>query len=48
MAAQGHTPISKRKIDCYEKGSDYVAGAETPGNSATTDRVRTILLAEEY
>lgn len=36
------------KIDTYEKGSDYSAGAETPDNPATTDRVLTIMLAEEY
>jgi hypothetical protein len=36
------------KIECYEKGSDYTAGAETPENSETTDRVLTIMLAEEY
>ena len=36
------------KIDCYEKGSDYQAGAETPENPATTDRVLTIMLADEY
>jgi hypothetical protein len=36
------------KIDCYEKGSDYSAGAETPDNPATTDRVLTVMLAEEY
>ena len=36
------------KIDAYEKGSDYSAGAETPDNPATTDRVLTVMLAEEY
>ena len=29
------------KIDCYEKGSDYEAGADTPDNPATTSRVLT-------
>jgi len=36
------------KIDCYEKGSDYTAGAETPETVETTDRVLTIMLASEY
>jgi hypothetical protein len=36
------------KIDCYEKGSDYSAGAETPDKAETTDRVLTIMLASEY
>ena len=36
------------KIDCYEKGSEYAAGAETPHDPATTDRVLTIMLADEY
>lgn len=36
------------KIGCYEKGSDYAAGAETPDNPATTDRLLTIMLAGEY
>ena len=36
------------KIDCYEKGSDYMAGAETPDRPETTDRVLTIMLASEY
>ena len=36
------------KIDYFEKGSDYMAGAETPDDRATTDRVLTIMLAEEY
>ena len=36
------------KIDYFEKGTDYLAGAETPENSATTDRLLTIMLAEEY
>ena len=29
------------KIDYYEKGSEYAAGAETPDNPATTSRVLT-------
>ena len=36
------------KIDYFEKGSDYMAGAETPDDIATTDRLLTIMLAEEY
>ena len=36
------------KIDCFEKGSNFQAGAETPEDAATTDRVLTIMLAEEY
>ena len=36
------------KIDAYEKGSAYSAGAESPENPATTDRVLTVMLAEEY
>ena len=36
------------KIDAYEKGSNYEAGAETPDNPATTDRILTIMLADEY
>ena len=36
------------KIDYYEKDSDYMAGAETPENTATTQRLLTIMLAEEY
>ena len=36
------------KIDYFEKGSDYTAGAETPDNPQTTDRVLTIMLVEEY
>ena len=36
------------KIDYFEKGTDYMSGAETPENSATTDRLLTIMLAEEY
>ena len=36
------------KIDYFEKGTEYMAGAETPENPATTDRVLTLMLAEEY
>ena len=36
------------KIDYYEKGSDYLAGAETPEDASKTDRVLTLMLAEEY
>jgi hypothetical protein len=36
------------KIDCYEKGSDLTAGAETPEDAATCDRVLTIMRADEY
>ena len=36
------------KIDTFEKGSGLMAGAETPEISATTDRILTIMLAEEY
>ena len=36
------------KIDYFEKGTDYMAGAETPKNPATTDRILTIMQAEEY
>ena len=36
------------KIDYFEKGSDYLAGAETPENAETTDRLLTIMLAGEY
>lgn len=36
------------QIACYQKGSDFMDGAETPENAATTDRVLTIMLAEEY
>ena len=46
MEVDGHTLFWK--IDCFEKGSDYMAGAETPDNPATTDRMLTIMLDEEY
>ena len=36
------------KIDYFEKGTDYTAGAETPEDGTTTDRLLTIMLAEEY
>ena len=36
------------KIDTYQKGSDFKAGAETPEDGATTNRVLTIMLAQEY
>jgi Protein of unknown function (DUF3768) len=36
------------KIEYFQKGSDYTEGAEAPENAATTDRVLTIMLAEEY
>ena len=36
------------KIDCYAKGSDYMHGAETLEDAARTDRVMTIMLAEDY
>ncbi len=36
------------QIACYQKGSDFMDGAETPENAATTDRVLTIMQAEEY
>lgn len=36
------------KIDYYRKGKQFRAGSETPEDVATTDRVLTIMLAEEY
>ena len=36
------------KIDLYQKGSDFTAGAEEPDNPEVTDRVLTIMLAEDY
>ena len=36
------------KIDYFEKGSEYMAGAETPENPETTDRVLTVMLTDEY
>lgn len=35
------------KIDCYDK-ADPDLGADDPANPATTERVLTIMLAEEY
>jgi Protein of unknown function (DUF3768) len=36
------------KIDYYQRGSDYAAGAENPDDAGTTDRVLTVMLASEY
>ena len=36
------------KIDYFEKGSGLMAGAEAPDNPATTNRILTIMSAEEY
>ncbi len=36
------------KIDCYQAGSGLTEGAEHPEDPATTDRVLTIMLAEDY
>ena len=36
------------KIDYFQKGSNYSAGAEHPENAETTDRVLTLMLADEY
>ena len=36
------------KIDLYEAGSDFRYGAETPGNRATTMRVLTIMMAQDW
>ena len=36
------------KIDYFEKGSEHMSGAETPEDPATTDRVLTVMLREEY
>lgn len=36
------------KIDLYEAGSDFRYGAEAPGNPATTMRVLTIMMAQDW
>ncbi len=36
------------KIDYFEAGSGFTEGAEAPDNPDTTDRLLTIMLAEEY
>lgn len=36
------------KIDAYQTGTDYMVGAESPDDPATTDRVLTVMLDEEY
>ena len=36
------------KIDYFEKGSGHMLGAEAPDNAATTDRVLSVMLREEY
>ena len=36
------------KIDYFEKNTEYMAGADAPENPATTHRLLTIMLAEEY
>jgi hypothetical protein len=36
------------KIDLYEAGSDFRYGADTPGNPATTMRVLTIMMAQDW
>ena len=36
------------KIDYFDKSSDWTAGAETPEDPQTTDRVLTIMLSHEY
>ena len=36
------------KIDYYQTSSGYSAGAENPEDTAKTDRVLTVTLAEEY
>lgn len=35
-------------IDLYEAGSDFRYGAETPSNPATTMRVLTIMMAQDW
>ena len=36
------------KIDAYQKGSDFLMGAEAPDDPSSTDRVLTIMLSHEY
>ena len=36
------------KIEYFAKATEYMAGAEAPENPATTDRLLTLMLAEEY
>lgn len=36
------------KFSYFEKGSNFMAGAETPWDETTTDRVLTIMLAADY
>ena len=36
------------KIDYFERGGNFTAGAEHPENVETTDRVLTVMLREEY
>ena len=36
------------EIDYYQSGSGYTVGAQAPDNPTTTDRLLTIMLAEEY
>ena len=46
VEVDGHTIFWK--IDYFQKDYDHSAGAETPENAETTDRVLTVMLAEEY
>ena len=36
------------KIDYYQSGSGYTVGAQATDNPTTTDRLLTIMLAEDY
>ena len=36
------------KIDYFERGGNFTAGAEHPENADTTERVLTVMLREEY